>query len=188
MATVAMSPEPVSGAGWDEDGYVRAEAVAPEECAAILERSRSGGLLDRVPDVALRLADRFSDRFSDRPSRVGATAAPMRAASAEIDLVLPGATAATWARPAALPGGPAVIALVALAPATLASGCTWVVPGSHRDSAPEPPQPPVLGAVPVPLALGDVLVLDGRLLHRRTANHSIDPTATLIVAFRPVGG
>jgi hypothetical protein len=181
MATVEMSPEPVSGAGWDEDGYVvRAAVVAPGECAAILERSRSGGLLDRAPDVA--------DRLAERVARLGATSLPLGAASAEVELVLPGSSARGWARPAVLPGGPAVVAYVALKPATLATGCPWVVPGSHRDPAPEPPRPPVLGAVPVPLAPGDVLVLDGRVLHRRTANHSIDTTATLIVAFHGPGG
>ena len=61
-----------------------------------------------------------------------------------------------------------------------------MVPGSHTQA--EPPGLPVDGAVPVPLAAGDALLGDGRLLQRVTDNHSVDATAALVVVFRPVAG
>jgi ectoine hydroxylase-related dioxygenase (phytanoyl-CoA dioxygenase family) len=75
---------------------------------------------------------------------------------------------------------------LALTDATLASGCPWVLPGSHRGA--QDLGLPVDGAVPVPLDAGDAVLVDGALVQRVTDNQSVDATAALVVSFRPVGG
>ena len=181
MATVAMSPGPVSGAGWDLDGYLRRpEMVGARACGEVLDRVQAGEPLDREPLVA--------DLAASLVSGLLGAAVPAEVASAAVTITRPGASGIPWSRPASGPGGVHALAVVALARATLATGCPVVVPGSHRDAAHDPPALPVVGAVPVPLERGDVLVVDGRLLHRRTDNHSIDTTAALVVAFRRPGG
>ena len=75
---------------------------------------------------------------------------------------------------------------LALTDATLATGC----PGSSpaRTAASSPSASPVDGAVPVPLAAGDALLVHGASSTGVTDNHSVDATAALVVAFRPAGG
>ena len=87
-------------------------------------------------------------------------------------------------------------AWIALDDATVDNGCLWVVPGSHRtgmlhpvraharpnlyDPAPEAydatdPQGPgfdAAGAIPVPVAAGDVVFFNGYLLHRSLPNRT----------------
>lgn len=191
MATVATSHEPVSGAGRDEDGYlVHAAAVDALVCAGVLDRAGTGGSLHREPVVAqleATLLATFPDLAGGRGVALAGVPDRLRAVSAEVVITLTGGQGTPWARLAPAPERPGVLAVLALAPTTLATGCSWVVPGSHLEAAADPITSPA-GAVPVPLDRGDVLVADGRLLHRRTDNHSIDTTAVLIVVFDRPGG
>jgi Phytanoyl-CoA dioxygenase (PhyH) len=193
MATVTMSHEPVSGAGWDADGYlVRAAAVDARVCAGVLDRAGTGGSLHREPVVAeleAALLATFLEPGGEDGGRdpIGDVSERVPVASAEVVITLPGGSGSPWARLAPAPERPGVLTVLALTPTTLATGCSWVVPGSHRDAAAGPIASPA-GAVPVSLDRGDVLVADGRLLHRRTDNHSIDTTALLIVVFDRPGG
>ncbi len=191
MATVAISHEPVSGAGWDEDGYlVRPAAVDARVCAAVLDRAGTGGSLHREPVVAeleTTLLATVLDPGAARGVSIGDGSAHARVASAEVVITRSGGSGSPWTRLATAPERRGVLAVLALTPTTLAAGCSWVVPGSHRGAAAGRPARPA-GAVPVPLDRGDVLVVDGRLSHRRTDNHSIDTTAVLIVVFDRPGG
>jgi len=77
---------------------------------------------------------------------------------------------------------------IALDDATVANGCLWVLPGSHRDGVLYPTRtqndprfdsaPEAFDfefsqddAVPVEVAAGDAVVFDGHLLHRSLPNH-----------------
>ena len=111
--------------------------------------------------------------------------AEVEAASSQLVVTLPGAAGTSWGS-ADRRDEPTAILRVALTPATVATGCPWVLPGSHRGV--EPLGLPVDGAAPVPLDVGDALLVDGALVHRVTDNHSADATAALVVAFRIVGG
>ena len=170
---------------------MRAATVDARVCAGVLDRAGTGGSLHREPVVAQLeavLLATFPDPGGDRGGDpTGDASERVRAASAEVVITLPGGSGSPWAGPAPASERPGVLIVLALTPTTLATGCSWVVPGSHRDAAAGPIASPA-GAVPVPLDRGDVLVADGRLLHRRTDNHSIDTTAVLIVVFDRPGG
>ena len=75
---------------------------------------------------------------------------------------------------------------LALTDATLASGCPWVLPGSHRGA--QDLGLPVDGAVPLPLDAGDAVLVDGELVQRVTDNQSVDATAALVVALTDPAG
>jgi len=79
-------------------------------------------------------------------------------------------------------------AWIALDPATVKSGCLWVIPGSHRDGRLWPTRPhgnleeydfadesygfDDADAIPVEVEPGDVVFFNGYLLHRSTRNRS----------------
>ena len=63
-----------------------------------------------------------------------------------------------------------------------------MVPGSHRDGMAAETAFPVAGAVAVQLEVGDLVLIDGGLVHRATDNHSVDATAALVVVFAASGG
>ncbi len=183
MATVASALGPAPGAAWDADGYVtRRRAVDRAACDALLARARAGDASRPYHDPeAVALGPAWAADVLDTP---------VRATSSHLVVTLPGAAGTPWSGgpgqgSGGLPAG-AVVLHLALTDATLATGCPWVVPGSHTQA--EPPGLPVDGAVPVPLAAGDALLGDGRLLQRVTDNHSVDATAALIVVFRPIAG
>jgi len=181
MATVTSALGPVPGAAWDADGYVLVPRVVDRAtCAAVLDRAGDASRPHHDPAVAALggalVADLLGTAVEPAPSH--------------LVLTLPGAAGTRWGAGTGratgrLPAGSVVLRL-ALTDATVATGCPWVVPGSHRGA--EPPGLSADGAVPVPLGAGDALLVDGALVHRVTDNHSVDATATLVVVFRPVAG
>jgi ectoine hydroxylase-related dioxygenase (phytanoyl-CoA dioxygenase family) len=180
MAAVAMSPGPLPDAGWDVDGYVPVRGAADQAaCAALLARGASGPP-DDDPTVAALAAEVVA----------GLLGGPVTVESCRVVMSLPGASGTPWGRAngRGRGRGRTALAVVALTPATVATGCPWVVAGSHRDATARPPGLPVDGAAAVPLAAGDALVADGGLLQRVTGNHSVDTAAALVVVFHRTGG
>jgi phytanoyl-CoA hydroxylase len=91
---------------------------------------------------------------------------------------------------------------LAVTEATLANGCLWVLPGSHREPVHEhvPDRRPdsqygyveivdhdMSGAVPVLLAPGDLLLFDSHLMHRSTDNESGGIRAAMVYHYSPAG-
>jgi hypothetical protein len=176
MATVTSALGPLSDAAWDADGYVPLrDLMDPDTCAAVLDRAGDASRPHHDPVVAALGAALLADLVRTE----------VVAASSDLVVTRPGSAGANWGR-ADGTGGRTAVLRVALTEATLAGGCPWVLPGSHRGAAPL--GLPVDGAVPVPLGAGDALLVDGALLHRVTDNHSVDTTVALVVAFRTVGG
>jgi Phytanoyl-CoA dioxygenase (PhyH) len=176
MATVTSALGPLSDAAWNADGYVPLrDLVDPTRCAALLDRAGDASGPFDDPTVVALAAALLADLLH----------AETRVASSDLVVSRPGSPGTRWDRADGIGGRTAVLWL-ALADLTLATGCPWVVPGSHRE--PEPAGLPVDGAVPVPLGAGDALLLDGALAHRMTDNHSADAVAALVVAFRIIGG
>ena len=177
MATVVTALGPVPGAGWDTDGYVPlGRTVDRAACAALLARSDGTSGPHHDPGTAAQGAAIVAQLVDG----------PVAVVSSRLVVTLPGGAGTGRRRPGGDRGGTAVQRL-ALTPATLATGCPWVVPGSHRRPDHGPPGLPVDGAVPVPLGVGDAVVVDGGLLERVTANHSVDVTAALVVMFHASG-
>jgi ectoine hydroxylase-related dioxygenase (phytanoyl-CoA dioxygenase family) len=176
MATVTSALGPLSDAAWDADGYaLLRDLVDAATCAAVLDRAGDATRPHHDPVVAARGAALLADLLRTE----------VVAASSHLVVTLPGSAGATWGVADGSGGRTAVLRL-ALTDTTLATGCPWVLPGSHRGVGPL--GLPVDGAVPVPLAAGDALLVHGALVHRVTDNHSVDATAALVVAFRTVGG
>jgi hypothetical protein len=176
MATVTSALGPLSDAAWDADGYAPLrDLVDPAACAALLDRAGDGSRPHHDPVVAALGAELLADLLHTA----------VEAVSSQLVVTGPGCAGTTWGRADGTHGCAAVLRL-ALTDATLATGCPWVLPGSHRGV--EPLGLPVDGAVPVPLAAGDALLAHGALVHRVTDNHSVDATAALVVAFRTAGG
>lgn len=113
---------------------------------------------------------------------VGAAAEPV---ASRVEVAPPGTSGGPW-RPAGTGSGtgPAVAVWHALTEASLDNGCPWVVPGSHLGPVGDFDRD---GAVPVPLAPGDVLVLDARLRHRASDNHSSHTRVVVIVDYAAPG-
>jgi hypothetical protein len=175
MATVSALG-PLSDAAWDTDGYVPLrDLVDPATCAALVDRAGDASRPHDEPDVAALGATLVADRLQ----------AMVAVASSDLVVGLPGSAGVPWNRADGSSGRTAVLWL-ALTEVTLATGCPWVLPGSHRTA--EPLGLPVDGAVPVRLGAGDALLADGALALRVTANHSADATAALVVVFRTAGG
>jgi ectoine hydroxylase-related dioxygenase (phytanoyl-CoA dioxygenase family) len=176
MATVTSALGPLSDAAWDADGYAPLrDLVDAATCAAVLDRAGDATRPHHDPVVAARGAALLADLLRSEVVSV----------SSHLVVTLPGSAGATWGV-ADGSGGRTTVLRLALTDATLATGCPWVLPGSHRGVGPV--GLPVDGAVPVPLAAGDALLVHGALVHRVTDNHSVDATAALVVAFRTVGG
>jgi Phytanoyl-CoA dioxygenase (PhyH) len=176
MATVTSALGPLSDAAWDADGYAPLrDLVDAATCAAVLDRAGDATRPRHDPVVAARGAALLADLLRTEVVSV----------SSHLVVTLPGSAGATWGV-ADGSGGRTTVLRLALTDATLATGCPWVLPGSHRGVGPV--GLPVDGAVPVPLAAGDALLVHGALVHRVTDNHSVDATAALVVAFRTVGG
>jgi phytanoyl-CoA hydroxylase len=91
---------------------------------------------------------------------------------------------------------------LAVTEATLANGCLWVLPGSHREPVHEhvPDRRPdsqygyveivdydMSGAVPVLMDRGDLLVFDSHLMHRSTDNESDGIRAAMVYHYSPAG-
>lgn len=91
---------------------------------------------------------------------------------------------------------------LAVTEATLANGCLWVLPGSHREPVHEhvPDRRPdsqygyveivdhdMSGAVPVLMDPGDLLVFDSHLMHRSTDNESDGIRAAMVYHYSPAG-
>jgi hypothetical protein len=155
MATVVSSAASGSDAAWAEQGYavIRRVDVGTGQLAAQVIAALAGP---------------------------GAVAVRSR-----VDVAPPGGPGGPWrsARGSDGQGGPPAPAAAvwhALTEATLEGGCPWVVPGSHLGPAGDYDRD---GAVPVPLAAGDVLVLDGRLRHRACDNHSTRTRVTVVVDY-----
>ncbi len=179
MATVTSALGPAPGTAWHTDGYVvRRGGVDRATCEAVLARAGEASGRHHDPEVAVLGAAWAADLVH----------APVGVTSSHLVVTLPGAAGARWPGAAGTrrPQAGTVILHLALTEATLATGCPWVVPGSHAGA--EPPGLPVDGAVPVPLAAGDALLLDGGLRHRVTDNHSVNATAALVVVFHRAGG
>jgi ectoine hydroxylase-related dioxygenase (phytanoyl-CoA dioxygenase family) len=176
MATVTSALGPLSDAAWDADGYAPLrDLVDAATCAAVLDRAGDATRPHHDPVVAARGAALLAYLLRSEVVSV----------SSHLVVTLPGSAGATWGV-ADGSGGRTTVLRLALTDATLATGCPWVLPGSHRGVGPV--GLPVDGAVPVPLAAGDALLVHGALVHRVTDNHSVDATAALVVAFRTVGG
>jgi len=176
MATVTSALGPLSDAAWDADGYAPLRAlVDPATCATLLDRAGHASRPHHDPVVAALGAALLADLLHTA----------VEAASSHLVVTGSGCAGTTWGRADGTRGCIAVLRL-ALTDATLASGCPWVLPGSHRGA--QDLGLPVDGAVPVPLAAGDALLAHGALVHRVTDNHSVDATAALVVAFRTAGG
>ena len=177
MATVASSLGPAPDSAWAADGYVVVPgALDRATCGALADGAGPGSVEHRHPAVT-RLGVDLVGRLAGHR---------VEPASGRIVVTLPGASGRGWGRQRV-----GTVALhLALRPATLAGGCPWVVPGTHRDSAPRATggPPPVAGAVPVQLDVGDLVLLSGGLVHRVTDNHSVDPAAALVVVFRRPAG
>ena len=177
MATVARSLGPVPGATWTDDGYAVVPAALDRAlCAALADGAAAGSVEHRDPAVTRLGVDLVGRLTGDR----------VEAATGRIVVTLPGVAGRGWGRQRA-----GTVALhLALRPATLAGGCPWVVPGSHRADGVRPRDslPPVAGTLPVQLDTGDLVLLDDGLVHRVTDNHSVDPAAALVVVFRRRGG
>jgi ectoine hydroxylase-related dioxygenase (phytanoyl-CoA dioxygenase family) len=153
MATVVSASGSGSGAAWGEEGYV------------VIRRLDVG-----TGQMATAIVAEL----------VGPGAAVV---ASRVDVAPPGALGGPWgpAGGARAPGaGPAVAVWHALTEATLANGCPWVVPGSHLGPVGDFDRD---GAVPVPLEVGDVLVLDARLRVRAGDNHSTQSRVGVIVDF-----
>jgi len=172
MATVASSLGPAPDAAWATDGYVVVPgAVDRAACAALVERAGHTSVEHRDPTVDRLGADLVT----------GLAGASVAAAGGRLVVTMPGAAGRPWGRQ---PEGSVALHL-ALSPATLAGGCPWIVPGSHR-AAPAgrgAAPPPVAGAVPVQLDVGDLVLVDTGVVHRVTDNHSVDAAAALMVVF-----
>ncbi len=176
MATVTSALGPLSDAAWDADGYAPLrDLVDPATCAALLDRAGHASRPHHDPVVAALGAALLADLLHTA----------VEAASSHLVVTGSGCAGTTWGRADGTRGCIAVLRL-ALTDATLASGCPWVLPGSHRGA--QDLGLPVDGAVPVPLDAGDAVLVDGALLQRVTDNQSVDATAALVVSFRPVGG
>jgi ectoine hydroxylase-related dioxygenase (phytanoyl-CoA dioxygenase family) len=176
MATVTSALGPLSDAAWNADGYAPLrDLVDPATCAAVLDRAGDATRPHHDPVVTALGAALLADLLQTE----------VVAGSSHLVVTLPGSAGATWGR-ADGSGGRSAVLRLALTDATLATGCPWVLPGSHRGV--EPLGLPVDGAVPVPLAAGDALLAHGALVHRVTDNHSVDATAALVVVFRTAGG
>lgn len=91
---------------------------------------------------------------------------------------------------------------LAVTEATLANGCLWVLPGSHREPVHEhvPDRRAdsqygyveivdhdMSGAVPVLMDPGDLLVFDSHLMHRSTDNESDGIRAAMVYHYSPAG-
>jgi len=102
--------------------------------------------------------------------------------ASRVDVAPSGHGGGRWGPAGAAPGGeaPAVAVWHALTDATLENGCPWVVPGSHLGPVGDGGRD---GAVPVPLAAGDLLVLDARLRCRSTPNHSTLARVAVVVDY-----
>lgn len=175
MATVSALG-PLSDAAWDADGYVSLrDLVDPATCAVVLDRAGDASRPHDDPLVAALGVALLADLLH----------AEVTVVSSDLVVALPGSAGSPWGRSDANGGRTAVLWL-ALTDVTLATGCPWVLPGSHRGA--EPLGLPVVGAAPVRLGAGDALLVDGALAHRVTDNHSTDATVALVVAFRIVGG
>jgi phytanoyl-CoA hydroxylase len=89
---------------------------------------------------------------------------------------------------------------LAVTEATVANGCLWVLPGSHREPVHEhvPDRRPdsqhgyveivdhdMYGAVPVLMDAGDLLVFDSHLMHRSTDNTSGGIRAAMVYHYSP---
>ena len=89
---------------------------------------------------------------------------------------------------------------LAVTEATLANGCLWVLPGSHREPVHEhvpDPRPDsqygyveivdhdMTGAVPVTMEPGDLLLFDSHLMHRSTDNVSDGRRAAMVYHYTP---
>lgn len=155
MATVVSSAASGPDAAWAEQGY------------AVIRRVDVGTRQLAVQVVA---------------ALAGPGAVPV---GSRVEVAPPGAPGGPWrgaGGDGAGPGGAASSVAVwhALTEATLEGGCPWVVPGSHLGAVGDFDRD---GAVPVPLAAGDVLVLDGRLRHRMCDNHSTCTRVTVVVDY-----
>jgi len=200
-------------AAWCSDGYVVVPGVVSvDACAALLERLVGHGERWMAGTPAGEWAERGDDLDLDavpgpgRPAHEDRVLAEVgallgvhaRVVGRRLVLQQPGDDGEHWHQDAApLPRAPAhhqVGVELALTEATLATGCTWVVPGSHREPVHEhrpDPRPGRQGAVelaapdperrvPVPLVPGDLLVVDSHLTHRSTDNHSTDVRVGLV--------
>lgn len=181
---------------WHTDGYLLLRGVvAPDRCAALLAGPAPGddgpgaGVDELVANVLATLpgsgagpaVSRLVVRRTGQPGTPWGRAADHRA-------VRRGQPAAAW---------------LAVTDAGLDNGCPWLLPGSHAGARADPELAPASGrrslagnddgdgtpapilgidagaAVPVALEPGDVLVVDGHLVHRWTDNHSTVPVAAV---------
>jgi len=72
------------------------------------------------------------------------------------------------------------IAFVYLDAYDATNGATQLVPGSHRDGAP-PTSPTIMDG-----EAGDVIIMDARLLHGATTNHSGVPRRSLLICYTAI--
>jgi hypothetical protein len=176
MATIVSSLGAGPGDTWADDGFaVVPGAFGPAACAAMADIAGQGSVDHRHPAVT-RLG-------VDLVGRLGG--GRVRAAGGRIVVTMPGASGRGWGRQRA-----GTVALhLALRPATADAGCPWVVPGSHRatPAGAAGVLPPLDDAVAVPLDIGDLVLLDGGLVHRVSDNRSLAPAAALLVVFRRPG-
>ena len=177
MATVVSSVGPVPGDTWAGGGYaVVPGAIDPAVCAAMADVAGQGSVDHDHPGVT-RLGVDLVERLGG--GRVEAT-------RGRIVVTMPGESGRGWGRQRA-----GTVALhLALRPATLAAGCPWVVPASHLAvrAGSAGALPPLDDAVPVPLEVGDLVLLDGGLVYRVSDNRSVAPATALVVVFRRPGG
>jgi phytanoyl-CoA hydroxylase len=225
MATVAGSLSPDQGEVWRAQGYVLLRGiVATHACDAMLARAGEGGFF--LPGL------HHDPLFADVASDERVLEAVRQVLGPEVAVVLsrfsflgPGAYGQPWHQDACqaacqdahryaprdvhhLSSGPDhhVVAWLAVTEATLASGCPWVLPGSHTEPvhAHVPDRRPgsrpgdaeiasyivdrdLDAPVPVLMDAGDVLLIDSHLVHRWTDNHSHGSRAAMAYHYSPAG-
>lgn len=189
---------------WHTDGYLLLRGVVPpDRCAALLAapgRRAAGGPDDEPPARGGPAGDRPEPDQLVTAALGAVLGSGVAPAVSRLVVRSTGQRGTPWGRAAdhrtVRPGQPAT-AWLSLTDAGLDNGCPWLLPGSHA----EPPDervprrrsggragggtpPPILGvdtgvAVPVAMQPGDVLVVDGHLVHRWTDNHSTAPVAAV---------
>lgn len=207
MATAAGSVSADRRDAWEADGFVLLRGfAAPDVCATMLARAIEigPGARDVTADSLIAdfardptVFDLAGDLVSDHPGT------ETDVVHSGLVLETPGAYGRLWHQDSyVVPVEPAcqISVVLAVTEATLENGCLWVLPGSHTqplqehlpDRRADSPRGYVEivdhdtdAAVPVPMEPGDLLLLDGHLMHRSTDNHSNGARAAVVSHYRP---
>jgi phytanoyl-CoA hydroxylase len=221
LATAASSLSPDQRGCWDAQGYLLLRGfITTDVCDAMLARAleicrrspgATGSTLALVPpDPRGRLLREpvfadvgHDDRVVDLVRDV--LGPDVELIRSQVLVTQPGAYGQLWHQDSYhFPCDPdhQVGLWLAITEATLASGCLWILPGSHVEPVHEhlPDRRPESrtgdveivdhdtdGAVPVLMEPGDLLVFDSHLVHRSTDNHSWGPTAAVLYHYGTAG-